>query len=62
VHTQQLSGWTHEHVFGQYQQRAGEKRTLLIVVVTAVMMVIEITAGLIYGSMALWLYWRMAFT
>ncbi len=53
MHTQQLSGWTHEHVFGQDQQRAGEKRTLLIVVVTAVMMVVEITAGLIYGSMAL---------
>ena len=53
AHTQQLSGWTHDHVFGQDQQRAGEKRTLLIVVVTAVMMVVEITAGLIYGSMAL---------
>ena len=53
VHTEQFSGWTHDHVFGQDQQRAGEKRTLLIAVVTAVMMVVEITAGLIYGSMAL---------
>jgi cation diffusion facilitator family transporter len=53
VHTQQLSGWTHDHVFGQDQRRAGEKRTLLIVVITAVMMVVEIAAGLIYGSMAL---------
>jgi cation diffusion facilitator family transporter len=53
VHTQQLSRWTHDHVFNQDQQRAGEKRTLLIVVLTAVMMVVEIAAGLIYGSMAL---------
>ena len=53
MHTQQLSEWTHDHVFSQDKQRAGEKRTLLIVVITAVMMVVEITAGLIYGSMAL---------
>ena len=53
MHTQQLNRWTHDHVFGQDQKRAGEKRTLLIVVITAVMMVVEITAGLIYGSMAL---------
>jgi cation diffusion facilitator family transporter len=53
VHTRQLSGRTHDHVFDQDQQRAGEKRTLLIVVVTAIMMAVEITAGLIYGSMAL---------
>jgi cation diffusion facilitator family transporter len=53
VPTEQLRGWTHDHVFSQDQQRAGEKRTLLIVVVTAVMMVVEIAAGLIYGSMAL---------
>jgi cation diffusion facilitator family transporter len=53
MHTQQLGGWTHDHVFGQDQRRAGEKRTLLIVVLTAIMMVVEIAAGLIYGSMAL---------
>lgn len=32
---------------------AGERRTLIIVALTAVMMVIEIVAGLVYGSMAL---------
>ncbi len=53
MHTQKLSGRTHDHVFGQDQQRAGEKRTLVIVILTAVMMVVEIAAGLIYGSMAL---------
>lgn len=45
--------WQHDHVFGQDTKRAGENRTLLIVVVTAVMMVVEIAAGLVYGSMAL---------
>ena len=40
-------------MFSQDQQRVGEKRTLLVVALTAVMMVVEIAAGLIYGSMAL---------
>jgi len=53
VHTDQSESWSHDHVFDQDQQRAGERRTLLIVVITAIMMVIEIAAGLIYGSMAL---------
>jgi cation diffusion facilitator family transporter len=51
--TQQSSNWTHDHVFSQDEQRPGEKRTIVIVVLTAVMMVVEIAAGLIYGSMAL---------
>lgn len=53
MHTHRLNEWTHDHVFRQDRQRAGEKRTLLIVVITAVMMVVEIAAGMIYGSMAL---------
>jgi len=53
MRTQPLSNWTHEHVFNQHQQRAGENRTIAIVILTAVMMVVEIAAGVIYGSMAL---------
>ena len=53
MHTNHMSSWTHDHVFSQDQQRAGEKRTLLIVALTAVMMVVEVAGGLIYGSMAL---------
>jgi len=53
VPTHQSEHWSHDHVFDQDQKRAGEKRTLLIVLLTAVMMVVEIAAGLIYGSMAL---------
>jgi cation diffusion facilitator family transporter len=43
----------HEHVFGQDQPTAGERRTVVVVVVTAVTMVVEIAAGMVYGSMAL---------
>ena len=53
MHSQALNEWQHDHVFSQDQKRAGEKRTLLVVALTAVMMVVEISAGRIYGSMAL---------
>ncbi len=53
MHTTHMKNWTHDHVFSQDRQRAGEKRTLLIVALTAVMMVVEIAGGLVYGSMAL---------
>jgi len=43
----------HEHHFGQAEPRAGEVRTKVVVVLTAVTMVVEIAAGLAYGSMAL---------
>jgi len=43
----------HEHHFGQHEQRLGETRTKIVVVLTAVTMVIEIVAGLLFGSMAL---------
>ena len=47
------SATQHTHVFGQNQPTAGERRTLIVVVITAIMMVVEIAAGSIYGSMAL---------
>jgi cation diffusion facilitator family transporter len=40
-------------VFGQDRRRPGEMRTLVVIGLTAVMMAIEITAGAVYGSMAL---------
>jgi len=45
--------WSHDHTFGQDLRKAGEKRTLFVIVLTAVMMVVEIAAGILYGSMAL---------
>jgi cation diffusion facilitator family transporter len=53
LHDGHLDKWRHDHVFAQDQKRAGEKRTLFVVAMTAVMMVVEIAAGLAYGSMAL---------
>ena len=50
---QSLSQWRHEHTFGQDVPRPGERRTLIVIAITAIMMVIEIAAGLAYGSMAL---------
>jgi cation diffusion facilitator family transporter len=43
----------HSHSFGQQEIRAGEKRTLIVVILTAVMMVAEIVFGILFGSMAL---------
>lgn len=43
----------HSHAFGQDQKRPGESRTLIVIAITATMMVVEITAGLMFGSMAL---------
>lgn len=43
----------HEHVFGQDRPRPGERRTRIVIGLTAVTMLVEIAAGLRYGSMAL---------
>ena len=53
MHTRDSARWQHDHVFAQDRVRPGEKRTLIVVLITAIMMVVEITAGLVYGSMAL---------
>ena len=48
-----IEDWQHDHVFGQDKPRLGERRTLIVVALTAVTMVLEIVAGWVYGSMAL---------
>jgi cation diffusion facilitator family transporter len=53
MHTSSLDHWTHEHTFGQTQVRRGERRTLIVVALTAMTMVVEIAAGTAFGSMAL---------
>jgi cation diffusion facilitator family transporter len=53
METTNLGAGQHDHVFDQDRKRPGEMRTLLVVLMTAVMMVIEIAAGLVFGSMAL---------
>lgn len=53
MHTEELHRWQHDHTFGQESKRPGESRTLLVIALTAGMMVVEIAAGLAFGSMAL---------
>ena len=50
--TKKLS-WAHDHCFGQDQKRTGETRTIVVLALTALTMVVEISAGLAFGSMAL---------
>ncbi len=46
--------WRHPHSFGLDTQQEGEKRTLIVLVITLITMVIEIAAGIAFGSIALW--------
>lgn len=48
-----LQAWQHSHTFGQDLKRPGERRTLIVIAVTGAMMVVEIIAGVLTGSMAL---------
>ncbi len=52
MHTQNLSDWTHDHIFDS-GNHAAERGTRLVMWITAVMMVIEILAGWWFNSMAL---------
>jgi cation diffusion facilitator family transporter len=45
--------WRHDHAFGQDRRRPGESRTLIVIAITATMMIVEIAAGVLFGSMAL---------
>ena len=48
-----LQNWQHDHVFGPDRKRAGELRTIIVIIITTSMMIVEITTGIIFGSMAL---------
>jgi hypothetical protein len=53
MHDHSLDGFTHPHVFLGRHHTANERRTLIVVGLTAAMMVAEIAGGAIFGSMAL---------
>jgi cation diffusion facilitator family transporter len=53
MHKDNLSHWHHDHTFAQDQRTPGESRTLIVIAVTALMMLVEISAGIQFGSMAL---------
>jgi cation diffusion facilitator family transporter len=53
MHANSLDRWTHDHVFLGAQHVQNERRTWFVVALTVTMMVAEIGAGSIFGSMAL---------
>jgi cation diffusion facilitator family transporter len=53
MHSHSLDQWTHDHVFLGPKHAHNERRTWFVVALTAVMMVGEIVAGSVFGSMAL---------
>jgi Co/Zn/Cd efflux system component len=53
MHADNLHEWQHEHTFGTDVHTRAERRTWWVIGLTASMMVIEIVACLLYGSMAL---------
>jgi cation diffusion facilitator family transporter len=53
MHTHTLTHWTHGHEFLGAKHVENERRTWLVVALTATMMVAEIIGGTIFGSMAL---------
>src|SRR5512146_2645570 len=53
MHSYSLDPWTHEHVFLGVGHARNERRTWLVVGLTATMMVAEIAGGSVFGSMAL---------
>ena len=53
MHNDSVDTWQHSHTFGQELKRPGEQRTRIVIGITATMMVVEIVAGIYFGSMAL---------
>lgn len=52
MHIHTIEQWQHSHHFTQDDRRS-ERRTQIVIGLTATMMVLEISAGLLFGSMAL---------
>jgi cation diffusion facilitator family transporter len=53
MHSHSLDQWTHDHVFLGQKHARNERRTWFVVALTVAMMVGEIVAGSLFGSMAL---------
>jgi cation diffusion facilitator family transporter len=53
MHSHSLDQWTHDHDFLGERHSRNERRTWIVVALTAAMMIGEIVAGSVFGSMAL---------
>jgi len=52
MHSLTLDRWQHPHTF-KVENPQGERRTRLVIIITITMMIVEIAAGYLFGSMAL---------
>ena len=52
MHERTLQNLRHDHDFSLKNER-GERRTMYVLILTAITMVVEIVAGTVFGSMAL---------
>ncbi len=59
VNMNSTSTWQHDHTFGQDQAMPGERRTVIVIIITATIMTVEIAAGILLG---LWPYSLMGCT
>ena len=53
MHSHSIKGWQHDHVFLGADHQRNERRTWIVIGLTGAMMIGEIVAGLVFGSMAL---------
>jgi len=53
MHSHSVAPWTHQHAFLGEHHREHERRTWSVVALTALMMVVEITGGTLFGLLAL---------
>jgi cation diffusion facilitator family transporter len=53
MHTESIERWVHDHTFGQDRKKSAERRALTVSIVTVLTMIVEVGAGLAFGSMAL---------
>jgi cation diffusion facilitator family transporter len=53
MHEDTPAPWRHDHSFGQDRRQPGERKTQVVIAITVSMMIVEIAAGVLFGSMAL---------
>lgn len=53
MHTLSVAPWAHDHAFGQDVKKSGERRSVIVILITLATMGVEISAGVTFGSMAL---------
>jgi cation diffusion facilitator family transporter len=53
MHTNEIGRWQHTHDFGTAEAHTGERRVRWVIALTFSMMIVEISTGIAFGSMAL---------